>query len=210
MSETIKHAIKTLGGSVLFEAEIRGDTPSGLVVRHALEQATQKRADLSGAYLSGADLSGAYLSGADLSGAYLSGADLSGADLRGAYLSGADLSGAYLSGADLSGADLRGAYLSGAYLRGKKLIGDRPVLQLGPIGSRADQLLAFITDGGVMVQTGCFTGTVAAFEIACAKTHGDNQHAREYKAALALIACHAELWTPAEGSQPQSEGENRG
>jgi hypothetical protein len=76
MSETIKHAIKTLGGSVLFEAEIRGDTPSGLVVRHALEQATQKRADLRGAYLSGADLSGADLSGADLSGAYLSGAYL--------------------------------------------------------------------------------------------------------------------------------------
>ena len=59
----IKHAIKTLSGAVLFEAEIPGDTPSGLVVRHALEQATQKRADLSGADLSGANLSGADLSG---------------------------------------------------------------------------------------------------------------------------------------------------
>ena len=46
---------------------------------------------------------------ADLSGAYLSGADLRRADLRRAYLSGA-----YLRRADLSGADLSGAYLSGA------------------------------------------------------------------------------------------------
>jgi uncharacterized protein YjbI with pentapeptide repeats len=78
-----------------------------------------KRADLSGAYLSGANLSRAYLrganlsraylSGADLSGAYLSGADLSGAYLRGAYLRGANLSRAYLSGANLSRADLSGA-----------------------------------------------------------------------------------------------------
>jgi hypothetical protein len=71
-----------------------------------------RRADLSGADLSGADLRRADLSGADLRRADLSGADLSGADLRRADLSGADL-----SGADLSGADLSGAYLSGAYLR---------------------------------------------------------------------------------------------
>ena len=75
-----------------------------------------KRADLSGAILSGADLSGAILSRAYLSGAILSGAYLSGADLSGAILSGADLSGAILSGADLSGAILSRAYLSGAIL----------------------------------------------------------------------------------------------
>ena len=90
-----------------------------------------RRADLSGANLSGADLrradlSGANLSGADLRSADLSGANLSGADLRsadlsGANLSGADLSGAYLSGADLSGANLSGANLSGAYLSGADL-----------------------------------------------------------------------------------------
>lgn len=26
--------------------------------------------------------------------------------------------------------------------------------------------------------------------------HGDNEHAREYRAALALVDLHAELWTP--------------
>jgi uncharacterized protein YjbI with pentapeptide repeats len=212
----IRHAIKTLGGSVLYEAELPSSTPSGLVVRAALEQATGKRAYLSGAYLSGAYLSGAYLRGADLSGAYLRGANLRGADLSGAYLRGADLSGAYLRGANLRGAylrganlrgaDLRGAYLSGAYLSGaylsgalvdgKKLVGDRPCIQIGPIGSRADYFLAFITEEGVRVSAGCFTGTLAEFETACAETHGDNEHAREYKAALALIQVHADIWTP--------------
>ena len=71
-----------------------------------------RRADLSGAYLSGADLRRADLRRADLSGAYLRRADLRRADLSGAYLSGADL-----RRADLSGADLSGAYLSGANLR---------------------------------------------------------------------------------------------
>ncbi len=159
--EPIRHAIKTLGGSVLFEAELPGDTPSGLVVRAALEQATTKRA-------------------------YLSGADLRGADLSGAYLRGADLRGALLDG--------------------KKLIGDRPVLQIGPIGSREDYFLAFITEDGVKVQAGCFCGSLADFEIQCAETHGDNEHAREYKAALALIQVHADIWTPkAEEAQPVAE-----
>ena len=52
-----------------------------------------KRANLSGASLSGANLSGANLSGADLSMVNLSGADLSRANLYRADLSGADLLG---------------------------------------------------------------------------------------------------------------------
>ena len=70
-----------------------------------------KRADLSGADLSGANLSRADLSGANLSRADLSGADLSWADLSGANLSRADLSRADLSWANLSRADLSRADL---------------------------------------------------------------------------------------------------
>ena len=55
-----------------------------------------------------------YLRRANLSGADLSGADPRRANLSGADLSGANLSGANLSGADLSGADLRRANLSGS------------------------------------------------------------------------------------------------
>jgi len=127
-----------------------------------------------------------------------------GADLRGANLSGADLSGAYLSGANLrdaslSGAYLRGANLRGAYLRdGVRLIGARPVVQVGPIGSRSDWLIAYLTDGGIRIDAGCQRQiTRDEFEARVSDTHGDNQHAREYRAALAYIDAHAAIWSDA-------------
>ena len=190
---------------------------SGLALRAALETACLDGANLRGAYLSSANLSGANLSGANLSdanlgdayldganlssanlrGAYLSGANLSGANLSGANLSGAYLSGANLYGANLSGASLAGANLSGAYLRGaKNLIGNRPVFTLGPIGSRCDSFTAYLTDKGVYLHAGCFFGTVAEFVARLERDHGTNKHWQEYSAALALIECHAGLWTP--------------
>ncbi|MCC7464437.1 MAG: pentapeptide repeat-containing protein [Gammaproteobacteria bacterium] len=165
----------------------------------------------SGAYLGGADLGGAYLDGADLGGADLRGAYLRGAYLRGASRGGADLGGANLRGAYLGGADLGGAYLGGAYLRGAYLggaktcdsdgtplvlTGSRPIIQIGPIGSRRDYLLAWITDRGVYVRAGCFWDTLNRFREAVAETHGEGVHAREYQAAIALIECHASLWAP--------------
>jgi Pentapeptide repeats (8 copies) len=146
--------------------------------------------------------SGADLGGADLRAAYLRGADLGGADLRAADLGGADLRGADLGGADLRAAYLRGAYLRGAYLgenKTNKLIGERPYLQIGPLGSRADYLTAFITDAGVYVRTGCFFGVLEEFRKAVHETHGPSgAHAEEYAAAIAMIESHAKLWTPAE------------
>ena len=140
--------------ATLFEFDATDEQQaSGMAMRYALEAATR----------SGANLRGAYLSGADLRGAYLSDADLRGADLR---------------GADLRGADLRGAYLRGAL----KLSGYRPILQIGPIGSRADTLIAYITDDGPRI-------------------HGNSAHGVEYRAALALIDAHAEHW-PADAEQP--------
>jgi hypothetical protein len=166
-------------------------------------------ADLAGAYLSGADLTGAYLrgaylSGADLTGAYLRGADLTGADLAGADLRGAYLTDAYLAGADLTDADLTGAYLTGADLRGADLtgadgarlalVGDRPFLQVGPIGSREDSLRLWITDQGPRVQSGCFFGTLEAFAVQVLATHGENVHAQEYGLALTMLRMHVSAW----------------
>ena len=172
------HEIKSVSGAVLY----RGDSAESL--REAVIAAVRE-----GANLSGADLSGANLRDANLSGAYLRGANLRGANLRGAYLSGADLSGANLRGADLSGANLRD---------GVRLIGDRPVVQVGPIGSRSDWLVAYLTDGGIRIDAGCQRQiTRAEFETRLANTHGDNQHAREYRAALACIDAHAAIWSDA-------------
>ena len=118
-------------------------------------------------------------------------ADLSGANLSGANLFGADLSGANLSGANLFGADLSGA-------NGKKitLVGDRPFLQIGPIGSRADNLLVFLTDDGIYLRIGCWFGTLKDFAASVKKTHRATAHGREYMAAIELVKAHAKLWTP--------------
>ena len=118
--------------------------------------------------------------------------------LEKATVSKANLYGADLGSADLGSANLRGANLYGANLGGKKLIGDRPFLTVGPIGSRSDYLQAFITDAGLMIRAGCFFNTRAQFEIALDAEHGDNEHGQEYRAALVLIDAHAKLWMPAQ------------
>ena len=115
-----------------------------------------------------------------------------------ANLCDANLHGANLYGANLSGADLRGADLRGADLGDKKLIGDRPFFQLGPIGSRSDYLISFITDRGIHINAGCFSGSVDEFMSALESEHGTNNHAEEYRAAIAMIQKRAEIWTPQE------------
>jgi uncharacterized protein YjbI with pentapeptide repeats len=187
--------IKNFDGKVLLTVE--ADTLRGADLRDA----DLIGAYLSGAYLGGANLSGAYLSGADLYGANLSDADLSGANLYGANLYGANLSDADLSGANLSGANLRsanlgGANLSGATLKGgETLVGARPVIQVGPIGSRGDWFVGYITDEGLRFDAGCKRQiTREEFERLLQETHGDNKYAEEYRAALAFIDAHARLW----------------
>ena len=85
--------------AVLFECEAPADLRSGLRMRHALEKATQARANLARANLARANLDGANLYGASLDGANLAWANLDGASLAGASLAGASLAGASLAGA---------------------------------------------------------------------------------------------------------------
>ena len=169
----MKHQIKHKHtGAVLFECELPDDTPAGLIDRHALEKATAARANLDGA-----NLARAYLARANLDGAYLAGANLDGANLDGASLVRANLDGAYLVRAIL--------------------VGKRPIFQIGPIGSRCSYFTAYLTTEGVKLRTGCFFGTFEEFTEKLSKEHGDNDHAKEYQAALALIKVHADLWMTA-------------
>ena len=90
--------------------------------------------------------------------------------------------------ADLSGAVLRSAVLRSADGSDLVLADQNALLQIGPIGSRRDILIAWKEKGGaVYLQTGCFFGSIADFEAAITKTHGDNLHAVEYRAAIACI-----------------------
>ena len=113
-------------------------------------------------------------------------ADLTSANLRYADLRYDDLRYADLRYADLTYADLRYANLRYANLT--SAVGVRGVLSIGPIGSRADALLAVIdAAGGINLTTGCFSGSIAKFEAAVQATHGDNEHGQHYRLAIALI-----------------------
>jgi hypothetical protein len=211
--------------AVLFEHNCEGNnirltlevaTKSGADLSYAnlsgadLSRANLSRANLSGADLSDANLSYANLSGADLSDANLSRANLSRANLRRADLSDADLSRADLRRADLSDADLSRANLSGADLsdadlsdanlkNDETLVGKRPILQIGPVGSRCAYFVAYITDKGLRFDAGCQRQiTREVFERRLTELHGENEHAKEYRAVLALIDAHADIWTPKE------------
>ena len=162
-------------GRVLCAAQIPSSTPSGLQMRAALEQATGRDADLRGA------------------------------NLRGADLRDADLADANLRDANLRGADLTGANLADANDKKLTLIGNRPYISIGPIGSRNDALQAFITDAGAYVRAGCFFGSLDEFRSAVDIEHGDNRHGREYAAAIALIDAHAAIWSPAAEVATQPE-----
>ena len=78
-----------------------------------------------------------------------------------------------LSGADLSGADLSRADLP------------YPILQLGPLGSRRDYLV--YKSGIDQVSAGCWTGTLDAFELQVAETHGASRYGRDYQAAIQFL-----------------------
>ncbi len=197
---------------VLFRAEVDASTDANLRVRAAVEIAVKSGANLAcanlvGASLTRADLTGADLTGADLTGADLTRAFLAEANLTGAFLAGAFLAGAFLAGANLAGANLAGASLAGASLTGADLdgaslddnsvmVGERPILQIGPIGSVSRYFVAYLTTTGIRLRAGCFFGSREQFEDQLAATHGDNLHAQEYRAALALIDAHARLWMP--------------
>ena len=98
--------------------------------------------------------------------------------------------------ANLCGADLRGADLAGTKVGGggdeATLVGSRPVVQIGPIGSRNDWFLVFwCGDAGVRISTGCQNQiTEGRFLERLAYAHGEgeqaNIHAQHYIEALAF------------------------
>jgi hypothetical protein len=100
------------------------------------------------------------------------------------------------AGANLAGANLRGANLGGAKVGQDgdeaTLVGSRPVMQIGPIGSRNDWLLVFwCGDAGVRISAGCQRQiTESYFLERLADAHGEgeqaNIHAQHYIEALAF------------------------
>ena len=151
-------------GEVLYRGEHAG-------LKEAVDAAVKARAYLAGAYLAQANLAGASLAGANLARAYLAGANLTDANLTDANLAGAKV------GKDGDEATL---------------VGSRPVVQIGPIGSRNDWLLVFwCGDAGVRISTGCQRKIAESYFLErLADAHGEgeqaNIHAQHYIEALAF------------------------
>ena len=186
-----------LTGAYLAGADLAGaDLARANLTGADLSSVSLGRANLGGAGLSSVNLSRANLTGADLARANLTGADLTDAHLSSVNLTGATLTGATLTGADLSGADLADATLAdakaGAGDDEAVLVGSRPIVKIGPIGSRNDWLLVFwCGDAGVRISTGCQQQiTEAYFLERLAEAHGEgeqaNIHAQHYLEALAF------------------------
>jgi uncharacterized protein YjbI with pentapeptide repeats len=122
MAQTTKVEIRSRWtGAVLYTAEVPEETPSGMHMRVALEQAVEAGACLAGANLADANLARANLARANLARANLAGAYLVDANLVDAYLAGANLVDAYLAWANLARANLADANLADAYLAGANL-----------------------------------------------------------------------------------------
>jgi uncharacterized protein YjbI with pentapeptide repeats len=195
-----------LRGADLRDADLRGAKMPGVFLAEAdLSDTNLRGADLSGAYMQNAILRNADVSDAQMSGALLRRADLSKASFCGTDLSGADLIFADLRHSDLSGADLCHAYWTEADLRyadlrdarltdDLTLVGERPYMLIGPIGSRGDYMESYATSQGTWIRTGCFFGSRDEFAARVEETHGDTRHGREYRAALALIDLHTLIW----------------
>jgi hypothetical protein len=189
-----------LQGARLQGARLQGANLMGANLREAdLSGANLEGASLVGASLVGASLVGAGLCGAGLYGAGLYGADLEEANLVKAKLERADLRLANLRGADLRGADLSGANLIGADLEGASLSDGikitnhpRPMFSIGPLGSDQRTLMAFHTDRGIQLSTGCFFGGIDKFTSALVAKHGTTKLAGEYQSAVRLIEKHFE------------------
>jgi len=60
---------------------------------------------------------------------------------------------------------------------------------VGPIGSRSGFIT--FTKSNMSAVTGCFYGTIAKFTAAVKKTHGTNEHAKNY---LALVKMVKSMW----------------
>ena len=109
---------------------------------------------------------------------------------RGVDLRGADPRGVDLYCVDLYCVDRQGAEITDSLT----LIGNRPLLQIGPIGSDARVLMVWITNDGLRLQTGGFFGTVDDFMVNLNRDHTEEKHRREYLAALELAKIHYGEW----------------
>lgn len=179
----MKIEIKKLGtGEVLFSHDVADNT-----FKLTVEAAVNAGANLSYADMRGKDLTGAYMRGARMKCADLRYARMCGANIVNANMAGANMDKTYLNGVSYG----LNTNFEGVTIRADcKLVGERPIFQIGPIGSYCDYLVVYNTDKGLRFDAGDLGQvTREAFEarLSLPHRHRDSMYTEEYKAALAFI-----------------------
>ena len=67
-----------------------------------------------------------------------------------------------------------------------RVYGDADVMWISKIGSRLGTTTIFRTKVGVSVSCGCFFGTLEEFSESVEKSHGDNDHGKQYKLLIEM------------------------
>lgn len=178
----MKIGIKSLAGEVLFSHDVADNT-----FKLTVEAAVNAGANLSYANMRGQDLMGAYMRGARMECADLSYARMCGANIVNANMAGANMDRTYLDGVSYG----LNTNFEGVTIRdGCKLAGERPIFQIGPVGSCCDYLVVYNTDKGLRFDAGDLGQvTREAFEarLFLPHRHRDSIYIDEYKAALSFI-----------------------
>jgi hypothetical protein len=182
------------------------------MARSNMAHAYMARANMEGAYMEGANMEHAYMEGANMAGAYMAYAFMEGAYMAYAYMLGANMSHAYMvhanmarsnmahanmAYANMAHANMALANIEGAFMEEEygKLITKRPILQINNIGRDNSCLSAIFCEKGIVIRRGCFYGSLDEFEKQVGEVHGDSIHGKEYKAAIAFIKLHKDLWS---------------
>ena len=106
-------------------------------------------------------------------------------------------------GIDISASARIGAYASiGASARigdDAKIASQYGLVLMGPLGSRQAMLTGYMHKDELRIGTGCFLGLASDFLERVKTTHGNNEHAKAYREAVAFmraILCKAQEAKP--------------
>lgn len=186
--------------SVLTHLRDTGVPTHGLDLRNS----NFERCDFKGCQFRRCDFTGSTFTGCRLNGSTFYESDLADAVFKNCELAGVSFKKAHLLNcnfrSDITDARFGGAVTEGMIFRGHKLVGVRGIVQIYPIGSRNDKLTALNTESGIVLQTGCFTGTLERFHNKLEHSHGlkspffnrkeEFRFYMEYKNAIAMIQQH--------------------
>ena len=77
--------------------------------------------------------------------------------------------------------------------------GNAQYITISPVGSENGCLTAFVQkDGSILLNRGCFSGSIDAFLTAVERRHGDSDHGKIYRLAVEMIKLRLDTNVPAE------------